>query len=663
MTVEGSGEEKALQVSTDRLLQAQELAKIGHWSLDLSQDKLEWSKEVFSIFGLDSETFGASLDAFVDRIHPDDREAVLDAFNRHIEQGDSYDITHRILTPDGLEKVVHERCTTERGADGSPLHSLGTVQDITDKETIRKELVKSEARFKALFDNSPNGILLCNSDGNIVLANKKLEGMFGYDNMELDGQAIEILVPLEVSNHVSLRNEYLKSPHHRLLGQGKKLSGRKKDGSAFRVDIELTPFNFLNEKLIIATVYDMSQIIANEQHLTDLVLQRTKDLLNESNIAQQANRAKTRFIADMSHEIRTPLNAIIGLGDDLKVNLDDLIQKGELQRVVEDLNLSDKHLWELVDYVLDLSKIEAGIIDVNEENHLFQDILDGVSCICRPLANKVSVHLEIKVDGQLSKQVFCDASKCRQIMINLASNAIRFTPAGKNVTLKLFERNEIIHCDIIDEGPGIPSYQQQRIFEAWEQEDTPSHSKGSGLGLAITNSLVKLIGGKLKMISTVGKGSTFSFSFPVRRSEITKEDEFKVSLESLRHKKVLIVDDNLINLKVLAKLLKRMTMVVTEALSGREALKALDSYSPDLIIMDLRMPEMDGVETSKKIISQIKDPPPILLLTADVFEDLDQEKQDLSIFRSILHKPVTFGPLSHSIVKILSPSKNSDTSN
>lgn len=384
------------------------------------------------------------------------------------------------------------------------------------------------------------------------------------------------------------------------------------------------------------------------------------DLENSIQEAQNASNFKTIFLANMSHEIRTPLNGIIGMIDLLR----DDKQSTESLEKIKTIKFSAHHLMELVNMILDHSKIEAGKMELE---YLKFDLLDNVHQIIKLFtieADKKQLNLELEIIGAKEMWIIGDSLRLKQILINLLNNAIKFTQAG-NIKLQLHIKNiaadsvEIIFA-VKDTGIGISKAQQQFLFEAFKQADhsITRNYGGTGLGLTITHKLVEMMGGKLEVNSTPNEGSTFTFCLRFKNAKPIHVDPTADVPETFVNSnlKVLIAEDNFINQKVLSMLLySKYNAEIIIAENGEEAISIYEhAHTLDLIFMDIQMPIMDGYEATRKIKNTSKylnDPIPIIAITANAFNE-DRAKAFEAGMTAFISKPIKPAELDKVMISI-----------
>jgi PAS domain S-box-containing protein len=433
-----------------------------------------------------------------------------------------------------------------------------------------------ENHFQALFDAAPDAILEVDSRGRIVAVNASIQELFGYEPSEILGQPVEILIPEEVRPvHGQHRTAYAANPTKRPMGSNLDLQARRKDGSRFAADIVLSPIRLGPGKIHTAAVIrDVTQNKKAETALKDA-----------SQVAEAANRAKSEFLASMSHELRSPLNTIMGYTQLLleeSVGALNEKQRRFLGHVAKDSG----HLLSLINDILDLSKIEAGQLELVLDSYPLQPLLNEVIAMTRQRAVEKNVRLE---SGEYPDAVvFGDYLRTKQVLINLLSNALKFTPSGGRVVIQITQMEHQVAISVTDTGIGIPVEHHRSIFDRFHQVGSTIKGvkEGTGLGLAITKSLVEQMGGRIWVESEIDKGSRFTFTLEGRLSPLQGRT------------KVLVVEDEPLAAQLIQDYLSPEHYHVTRCDSVESATNSIHAQIPDVIILDLLMPgrSADGLD-------------------------------------------------------------------
>ncbi|MEJ5245917.1 MAG: PAS domain S-box protein [Bacteroidota bacterium] len=383
------------------------------------------------------------------------------------------------------------------------------------------------------------------------------------------------------------------------------------------------------------------------------------EIIKQKHIADQANRAKSEFLANMSHEIRTPMNAILGFSDIMIKSIREQPFRGYLETIQK----SGRTLLALINDILDLSKIEAGRIELQPEPVNIAETLNDIYQIFFEQANQRKLKFDLDIQENPPDNLFLDEVRIRQVLINLVGNAIKFTKeGGVYISLshnKVDNQHYNLKIDVKDTGIGIAPEDKDLIFESFRQASTVSvkHFGGTGLGLAISSRLVKMMGGEITVESELGKGSTFT----VRLYNVQRLDEFKKATEQIdwsnktidfKGAKLLVVDDIQQNIDIVRAYLEDTNIIILEANSGRKAIELLRSTQPNLIMMDLRMPEMSGYQTLKVVRDELglKNLPIIAFTASSMKED---EERIMSLFNGFLRKPANRNEIISELVRHL----------
>jgi len=398
-----------------------------------------------------------------------------------------------LIYVDVSDRLVHSQ-------DGEPL-ILSAVKDVTHIKVLRDAKLM-EARFRDLLESTPDGIVMANPTGHIVIANSQAERLFGYDEGELRGRSVDMLLPDRYRHaHVGHRSNYFLQPRKRAMGSGLDLAGLRKDGSEFPIEISLSPLRTEESAFVMSAIRDISERKRFEKALQE----KNQELAT-------ANQAKDRFLAGMSHELRTPLNAIIGFTGTLLMKLPGPLNDVQ-QKQLQTVQSSARHLLALINDLLDVAKIEAGKVDLRLEPVDCRAVVEDVAATLRLQAESKGLDFTVNVLAP-ETQWRTDRRALSQILINLTNNAIKFTERGSvqmTVTLLEDETARALVFRVDDTGIGIPLHEQDKLFGAFSrvvgaQENMP---EGTGLGLHLSQKLAELLGGKIVFSSESGKGSTF----------------------------------------------------------------------------------------------------------------------------------------------------------
>ncbi len=375
------------------------------------------------------------------------------------------------------------------------------VRDVTDRQEARR---KSDRQFRDLLESAPDAMVIVDESGQIVLVNSQTLRLFGWQREELLGQPVETLVPERFrGSHPGHRRGFFANPKLRQMGAGLDLYGLRKDGSEFPVEISLSPIQTEDGLLIASAIRDASERRQAERLLL------------------QTNRLKSEFLANMSHELRTPLNGILGFSELL---VDERIGplSPKQREYIQDIHECGKHLLQLINNVLDLSKVEAGKMDVHPESFAPGALIAAVYSVIVPLARKRQITLHPPA-GSLDDTVWLDPQKFKQILFNLLSNAVKFTEPGGQVHVLVEPVGpERWRLAVRDTGVGIDEADLGRLFQAFSQLDAglARRHEGTGLGLALTRKLVELQGGRIDVQSRRGAGTTFTVQLPRRLEKV-----------------------------------------------------------------------------------------------------------------------------------------------
>ncbi len=525
---------------------------------------------------------------------------------------------------------------------GEITHFVQVSEDITE----RKKAEASIKQLAAIVASSDAIIIGKTLDGIITSWNKGAEKVYGYKAREVIGLPINIIVPGELKNELVSFSRRIKAGQKVDKFETRRI---RKDGTLVEVSLSLSGIKDENGELTGISVVGFD--ITREKQLE-------RELIAEKEIAEKATRTKSLFLANMSHEIRTPLNAIIGFSEILSKRLKDPI----LKEYVESMHRSGEALLNLINDLLDLSKAEAGKMAFYNQSIDVRYLVHDIESIFRLKAQQKQLEFRVKVAEDVPHNLFLDEMKIRQILLNLTSNAIKFTKKGSvEITIKS-NHLDASHADLVievrDTGTGIPKTSHKKIFQLFEQQDAAisKHYGGTGLGLAIIQQIVSQMQGRIDVVSEVGKGSLFRVVLPgISLSEKPPAEKTAVIPEDIHFKPadILVVDDTLNNRIVMKAVLEDYPFNILEAANGKEALDILKENKVDLIFMDIRMPVMDGLQATEIIRSHTEwSHIPIVALTASATE-FEENKFTRKGFDNYLRKPATLSEILSVLMQYL----------
>jgi PAS domain S-box-containing protein len=488
----------------------------------------------------------------------------------------------------------------------------------------------SERRFRNLFENAAEGIFQINSEGIIFTINPSFVRMLGYTSEDELKKVNAIESIFKTSTDFDLLKKLLEK-------QGKvrnyRVQLKKKDGHEItvRMNVRLNDEEANQKDIYEGSLQDITQQVIAETE-RQKAIDALKSEKNKADIAakkaQQESKFKTKFLASMSHEVRTPMNSVMGF---LTLVENDLFEsKEELKQFSKDAKLAAESLLDIINNILDISKIEAGKMELDEEEFEITGEINKAVSILKQTAKNKGLDLELNIDENIPKVMFGDPTRYRQIAVNLIANAVKYTDVGSvKVNLNLITRKDNIieiGTEIIDTGRGIAPEQIPQLFEAYSQiKNKNSAKEGTGLGLVISKEFVKLMGGEIKVESRVGFGSKFSFTVKFKESlnpvskqlksdmpveelqfkmndfELSESNENNSNEKPNRKKKLLLVEDNPISQNLELKILKEVGYDVEAVGTGQDAIEAVFTDRFDLVLMDVEMQGMDGLTATKRI--------------------------------------------------------------
>lgn len=527
-----------------------------------------------------------------------------------------------------LESMLIE---CKRAVDANTdMRSLYEVaQDLIELKRAEDALKKERDYFKNVLDNSADAIGIVDAKGRFIRWNKRAEELFGYSFDELRGKSAFDLYADQIKMQAML--ETLRDKGY---VRDAEVTIRTKSGHILPLGMSISLLREGGRTIgSVCVARDLTQI-----KKTQAALQKSKEA------AESANRAKSEFLANMSHEIRTPMNAILGFSEVLLHKVHDAQSRRYLQTIVS----SGQTLLTLIDDILDLSKIEAGKMAIRPEPLDLRGLIHDVEAMFEPSFDDIGVDLFIDIPSDLPQGLILDQVRIRQILINLVGNALKFTAKGFvriSVDWALNKKNPQtvdLQFGVEDTGVGIPKEQHEIIFENFRQCNSQSTRKygGSGLGLAITQKLTSMMGGKISLISDVNQGSLFRIHLPGVEWKANAQPQMysrDISTQ-IPPATVLVVDAGLANTELLASILETTPLHVLGAQSANEAMEICERKRPQLVFLNLNLPDLSGVnaaELMKKFLPDL----PVVAITA--YENHDGQEAARYTFDAFLAQPIT----------------------
>ena len=661
---------RAAEVTTARLqgeLRWKEgLDAVGHgvWELDIRTGRINGSPTIARLLGLEPTELGPNLDAWLQRVHPDDREVAAARARRQTilasEGRQYYEARYRVRDRDGGWRWVLSRgLVTERGPDGAPWRMIGTLTDITAWQEAEARLHDSEERarqqwieLEAIYADAPVGLFVLDREMRFQRLNERLA--------EINGQSVAAHLGRRARELVPALADLIEPPFQQVLASGEPLLGLDVSGETpaepgsrrfWRVNYH--PLKDAAGQIvgINGVIEEITEIKRIEAEIRALNTELEAKVVARTAEAHAASAAKSEFLAHMSHEIRTPLNAVLGLVQ--------VMEKSPLSPEQRDLigrmRVAGRSLLLLLNDILDFSKIEAGQLQLEARPFVLAPLLEQLDALLGPTARAKGLRFTTDAAPRLSGALVGDPLRLEQVLTNLIGNAIKFTDRGEvRLSIRTLEESEScvrLRLAVIDTGIGIAPTVLPQLFSAFNQGDSGISRRfgGTGLGLAISKRLVELMGGEIGVESREGAGSTFWCELPFPRTAAdlaetpaTHPAETATAGPRLRGRHYLIVDDNILNLDVLERMLALEGARATRAGDGRQALDWLRTQAEDVdaVLMDVQMPVLDGLSATRAIRGELGlTHLPVIAVTAGVLKAEQQQAREAGA-DAVLPKPV-----------------------
>ncbi|MBU7585199.1 MAG: PAS domain S-box protein [Nostoc sp. TH1S01] len=788
--------EEQLHKLSERLSLALQSGKFGIWEYDFTQAKQIWDDQMYQLYGLSKDEFTGTYDAWLNCLHPDDRDYMLANIQQVIAGQQEYNVEFRIVQPSGAIRFLKGYGLLKRDTQGEPVQIIGVNFDITHHKQAEQELIRNRDLREAIFNESADAIFLVDSQtlltldcnrravelfeaadktelinisgqtlqrkpftaqeteaimaemqskgvwsreieyvtlqGNIFWGNiaakpitvagrtmnivritdisdrkqaqealakyaHEVEDLYnnapcGYHSLDKEGRFIKIneteLQWLGYSREEMIGQPLVKfftadsrltfeQNYHHFKQQGwvKDIEYEMicKDGTVLPVLINATAVkdaegNYLYNR---ATLFDIRDRKQAEEELR----QTNKQLVNTNIELARATRLKDEFLANMSHELRTPLNAILGMSEGLQESVFGSLNERQLKAIAT-IERSGRHLLELINDILDLSKIESGKLELQLSDVSVRSLCDVSLTFVKQMALKKNIRLNTYIDGNIDS-IQVDERRLRQVLINLLSNAVKFTPEGGSVTIEVRQEeagktgeispsNTTNLCfHIIDTGIGIAPEEIGKLFQPFVQLDSSlnRHYNGTGLGLALVQRIVQLHGGIVSVSSKVGEGSCFTVRIPCRTSEHVVTNQITALLPSHRlpaeNAQVLIIEDSVAAADQITRYFHEMGMQPITYPQGEGAVEEVLRVQPAIVILDLQLPNLSGWD----VLHQLKTHPQTQNIPVIIFSVVDERNKGLAqgAFEYLV-KPITRGQLQATIGKLRNSASSEEPS-
>jgi PAS domain S-box-containing protein len=599
--------EHALREREEQLRLVLEAGRMGTWEWDLKRNVLKMDAREQRLFGVDLDDGRMAIHQMFAAIHPDDLPRIQEAADRSIQTRARFEQEFRLRQPDGKLVWLAARGDVIRDEQDQASRMIGVHFEVTEQRKADEQLL---LRDRAL-QSATNGIVICdalNPELPIIYVNHAFEQLTGYKGEEILGHNCRFLQGLDTDPKAV---QVIRDAIHEQIDCRVTLKNYKKDGSSFWNELQITPLR--NDMGEVTHFVGIEEDVTS-RHEFEETLKRAEAL------AQAASQAKSEFLANMSHEIRTPLTTVLGCADTLYPRLD----REEHRDMLQMIRNQGRMLLGILNDVLDLSKIEAGRLEIHVESSSIVAVIEDVKALFEQMASEKGIELKTHYDHQMPSRVETDPLRVRQILMNLVGNAIKFTERGE-VTIAAY--TDIEHdppkllIDVRDTGIGIPHDRLEAVFEAFSQVTaTPSRKAGgTGLGLTISQRLVKMLHGEITVASRMGRGTIFTVSLPLSGAaalqfelaeglalQADEQNRSRDSIDLLQPVTVLVAEDTRGIQFMIRRMLEDAGAMVFVVENGdravTEVLRAQRDGQPyDLVLMDMQMPVLNGFEATARL--------------------------------------------------------------
>ncbi|MEX0305199.1 MAG: PAS domain S-box protein, partial [Leisingera sp.] len=673
--------ESELEAVSRRLEIAVKTSRVGIWECSAGNQQVSWDSRMHELYGVPRENGPLAGDAWLGMLHPQDRGRVDEALKAAEEGKENFASEFRIILEDGMVKHIRALASPFTDAQGRDW-MIGVNWNVSEDVHLREELIRANQklsernkelkqgkhaleqahselqkqqeelhRLSLVAKHASDSIILTDAQRRILWVNEAFTRATGYSGSEaigqtpsdlLDGPKTDLSIIREMNRHKDSGARY----HNEVLNY-------TKSGDEVWFDTNIVP--------VTGSDGQVDLIIGIERDITRSK-QRERELAEAKQAAEMADRAKSEFLANMSHEIRTPMNGIIGMADLLA----EAVLPQDEQQNVETIRTSAQALLKIINDILDLSRLEAGKFSISEEDFDPRDCVSAAAGLFRPKALDKGLSLKVSFADGLPAQMHGDDGRLRQILVNLIGNAVKFTAEGQISVRVAHAANDPYRLviEVEDSGIGISETQSRHIFDRFTQADaaTTKAFGGTGLGLTISSLLAKRMDGGISVESELGQGSCFRLEVQMAPARQAASRAAALPLDPalpLGSCRVLLAEDNQTNRLLIRKFLRDQPVELSEAANGREAVAMSKDLQPDIILMDMSMPELDGLAATREIRRLPGPQPVIVALTANAFSSDRQACLDAGM-DFFLAKPVKKAVLLNTLAAVLADTAHAE---